>query len=64
MKTYSLANRDRSFTVRYLNEDENQVEVCVKANDITETITTLREFVPFLKNNQNSILAVIEGCDE
>ena len=31
MKHYSIANRDRSFTVRYKDEEESLVEACVAA---------------------------------
>ena len=64
MKHYSIANRDRSFTVRYKDEDENLVEACVAAHSITEAISILREFVQFVRSHPNSIVAVIEGCNE
>ena len=64
MKHYSIAERDRSFTVRYIDENESRQEACVAAESVTEAITIIRSFVMHLKSYPASIIAIIEGCDE
>ena len=52
------------YTVRYRNQDGIKVELCVKAEHVTEAIEAARDEVPALKSYPNRIFSVIRGCDE
>ena len=52
------------YTVRYRNQDGIKVELCVKAEHVTEAIEAARDEVPALKSYPNRIFSVIRGCEE
>ena len=58
-----MSNSER-YTVRYRNQDGIKIELCVKAQHVTEAIEAARDEVPALKLYPNRIFSVIRGCDE
>lgn len=55
-------NEHNRFTVRYRNQDGVKIELCVKAQHVTEAIEAARNEVPALKNHPGRIFSVIGGC--
>ena len=52
------------YTVRYRNQDGVKIELCVKAEHVTEAIEVARNEVPALKLYPGRIYAVIGGCSQ
>lgn len=50
------------YTVRYRNQDGIKIELCVKAEHVTEAIEVARSEVPALKTYPGRIYSVIKGC--
>lgn len=50
------------YTVLYRNQDGLKIELCVKAEHITEAIEVARHEVPALKLHPSRIASVIRGC--
>jgi hypothetical protein len=56
-----MSNSER-YTVRYRNQDGVKIELCVKAQHVTEAIEAARSEVPALKLYPGRIYSVIRGC--
>jgi len=56
-----MPNSER-YTVRYRNQDGVKIELCVKAQHVTEAIEAARSEVPALKLHPGRIYSVIRGC--
>jgi len=50
------------YTVLYRNQDGIKIELCVKAEHVTEAIEVARNEVPALKLYPGRICSVIGGC--
>ena len=50
------------YTIIYRNQDGRKIELCVKAEHITEAIEVARHEVPALKLHPGRICSVIRGC--
>ena len=50
------------YTVRYKNQDGTKIELCVKAEHVTEAIEVARHEIPALKLHPGRIYSVIKGC--
>ena len=50
------------YTIRYRNHDGLKIELCVKAEHVTEAIEVARHEVPALKLHPGRIYSVIKGC--
>ena len=50
------------YTIRYRNQDGIKIELCVKAEHVTEAIEAARSEVPALKLYPGRIYSVIRGC--
>ena len=50
------------YSVRYRNQDGDKIEICVKADHVTEAIEVARMFVPALKLYPGRIYSVVRGC--
>lgn len=50
------------YTIRYRNQDGLKIELCVKAEHVTEAIEVARHEVPSLKLHPGRIYSVIKGC--
>lgn len=50
------------YTVRYKNADGVSIELCVKAEHVTEAIEVARNEIPALKLYPGRIRSVIRGC--
>jgi len=51
------------YTVQYRNQDGVKIELCVKAEHVTEAIEVARNEVPALKLYPGRIFSVIGGCN-
>ena len=52
------------YTVRYKNQEGHRIEICVRAEFVTEAIEAAMHEVPALKQYPRRIDAVIRGCDK
>jgi len=50
------------YTLTYNNQEGVKVELCVKAEHITEAIEAARSEIPALKLYPGRIVSVIRGC--
>lgn len=50
------------YTVHYFNPEGIKIELCVKAEHVTEAIEAVRAEVPALKLYPGRICSVIRGC--
>ena len=50
------------YTLTYKNQDGIKVELCVKAEHVTEAIEAARSEIPALKLYPGRIVSVIRGC--
>ena len=50
------------YTLTYKNQDGIKIELCVKAEHVTEAIEAARSEVPALKLYPGRIVSVIKGC--
>ena len=50
------------YTVQYFNVEGVKIELCVKAEHVTEAIEAVRHEVPALKLYPGRICSVIKGC--
>ena len=53
---------DSFYTIRYRNADGSRIELCLKADNVSEAIESARHEVPALKNWPGRIEGVIKGC--
>lgn len=56
-----MSNSER-YTVRYRNQDGVKIELCVKAQHVTEAIEAARSEVSALKLYPGRIYSVTRGC--
>ncbi len=56
-----MANINR-YTIQYRNQDGLKIELCVKAEHVTEAIEVARNEIPALKLYPGRICSVIKGC--
>ena len=50
------------YTIAYKNQDGIKIELCVKAEHVTEAIEAARSEVPALRLYPGRIVSVIRGC--
>ena len=50
------------YTLTYKNQDGIKIELCVKAEHVTEAIEAARSEIPALKLYPGRIVSVVRGC--